>query len=116
MICKSRTYQLSIEGNRWNEDDEINFSHGKARRLPAEVLFDSVYAVTGATPEIPGAKPGVRATQLVDAATDLKSGFLANLGRPARESAAGLMAGLTAGLTTGSWQAWPWARRHCRTR
>ncbi|NNM30448.1 MAG: DUF1553 domain-containing protein, partial [Akkermansiaceae bacterium] len=86
-ICKSRTYQLSIETNEWNADDEINFSHAKARRLPAEVLFDAVYAVTGTTPKIPGAKPGTRAQQLDDVKTDLKSGFLANLGRPARESA-----------------------------
>ncbi len=86
-ICKSRTYQLSIASNQWNEMDEINFSHAKARRLPAEVLYDSVYFVTGATPNIPGAAPGVRANQLADAKLDLKSGFLANLGRPVRESA-----------------------------
>ncbi|MEM0968749.1 MAG: DUF1549 domain-containing protein, partial [Verrucomicrobiota bacterium] len=49
-ICHSRTYQLSIETHRWNEDDDQNFSHGKARRLPAEVLFDTIYSVTGSTP------------------------------------------------------------------
>ncbi|MCH2130705.1 MAG: DUF1549 domain-containing protein, partial [Pirellulaceae bacterium] len=54
-ICNSRTYQLSIETNPYNADDDINFSHGKARRLPAEVLFDTVFAVTGSTPNIPGA-------------------------------------------------------------
>lgn len=86
-ICKSRTYQLSIETNEWNEKDEVNFSHAKARRLPAETLYDAVYAVTGAIPNIPGAGKGVRASQLPDAKLDLKSGFLANLGRPARESA-----------------------------
>ncbi|MEM7601599.1 MAG: DUF1549 and DUF1553 domain-containing protein, partial [Verrucomicrobiota bacterium] len=86
-ICKSRTYQLSIETNEWNESDEVNFSHAKARRLPAETLYDAVYAVTGAIPDIPGAGKGVRASQLPDAKLDLKSGFLANLGRPARESA-----------------------------
>ncbi len=86
-ICKSRTYQLSIETNKWNEGDEINFAHAKARRLPAEVLFDSIYFVTGSTPNIPGAGRGVRATQLTDSKIDLKSGFLANLGRPVRESA-----------------------------
>ncbi|MDF1811377.1 MAG: DUF1549 domain-containing protein [Verrucomicrobiales bacterium] len=85
-ICNSRTYQLSIRTNKWNETDEINFSHAKARRLPAEVLFDAVYAVTGATPDIPGAGKGIRASQLYDAKLDLKSGFLANLGRPVRES------------------------------
>ncbi len=86
LICKSRTYQLSIKTNQWNEDDEQNFSHAKAKRLPAEVLYDAVYAVTGAVPNIPGAGKGVRASQLSDAKLDLKSGFLANLGRPARES------------------------------
>jgi WD40 repeat protein len=86
-ICKSRTYQLSIAANRWNEDDETNFSRAKAKRLPAEVLYDSIYAATGATPDIPGAGRGVRASQLPDAQIDLKSGFLANLGRPVRESA-----------------------------
>ncbi len=86
-ICKSRTYQLSIQTNKWNEGDEINFYHGEARRLPAEVLYDAVYFVTGAVPDIPGAGKGVRASQLSDAQIDLKSGFLANLGRPARESA-----------------------------
>src|SRR5439155_21823635 len=46
-ICKSRTYQLSVAPNRWNADDKINYSHALARRLPAEVLFDAVHAVTG---------------------------------------------------------------------
>lgn len=86
-ICKSRTYQLSIQPNEWNEKDEVNFSRAKARRLPAETLYDAVYAVTGAIPDIPGAGKGIRASQLTDAKLDLKSGFLANLGRPARESA-----------------------------
>ena len=85
-ICNSRTYQLSIETNPFNEDDEINYSHAKARRLPAEVIYDAVYAVTGSIPNIPGAKRGMRAAQLADAKLDTKSGFLANLGRPARES------------------------------
>lgn len=85
-ICKSRTYQLSIKPNQWNETDETNFSKAEARRLPAETLYDAVYAVTGAVPDIPGAGKGVRASQLPDAKLDLKSGFLANLGRPARES------------------------------
>ncbi|MCB1244781.1 MAG: DUF1549 domain-containing protein [Verrucomicrobiae bacterium] len=86
-ICKSRTYQLSIQTNDWNEDDTINYSHGKARRLPAEAVYDAVYAVTGSTMNIPGARPGMRAAELADAQIDLPSGFLANLGRPVRESA-----------------------------
>lgn len=86
-ICQSRTYQLELATGKWNDDDKINYSHALPRRLPAEVLLDAVYTVTGATPDFPGAKPGVRAAQLIDSAIDLPSGFLANLGRPPRESA-----------------------------
>jgi hypothetical protein len=86
-ICQSRTYQLSLSTHEWNSDDRSNYSHALPRRLPAEVLLDAVYAVTGSAPNFPGAKPGTRAAQLVDSAVDLPSGFLANLGRPARESA-----------------------------
>ncbi len=78
-VCKSRTYQLSLSTNKWNEDDEINFSHAKARRLPAEVLYDAVYAVTGSAPKIEAKQ--------IDAKQDTKSGLLATLGRPTRESA-----------------------------
>lgn len=84
LICKSRTYQLAVGTNKWNEDDKINYSHALARRLPAEVLYDAVLKVTGAPTRLPG---GTRANQLPDSALDLPSGFLANLGRPARESA-----------------------------
>lgn len=87
LICKSRTYQLSIRPNKWNEDDRINYSHALARRLPAETLFDAVFQVTGAIPNIPGAKPGQRAAQLSDAGMDVGSGLLATLGRPSRQSA-----------------------------
>ena len=86
-ICKSRTYQLSIKTHRWNDDDKINYSHATARRLPAEVLFDSIYFATGAASQIPGVAPGTRAAALADAAIKLPDGFLNNLGRPARESA-----------------------------
>jgi hypothetical protein len=83
-ICKSRTYQLALATNQWNEDDKINYSHALTRRLPAEVLYDSVLKVTGAGSRLPG---GVRASMLADSQSDLPSGFLANAGRPARESA-----------------------------
>jgi WD40 repeat protein/mono/diheme cytochrome c family protein len=86
LICKSRTYQLSIRPNKWNEDDKFNYSHAIARRLPAETLFDAVFAVTGSSPQFLGGKPGQRASQLSDAATD-DGGLLATLGRPARQSA-----------------------------
>src|SRR5262249_38909539 len=46
-ILKSRTYQLSVATNKWNEGDDINYAHGIARRLPAEVLYDAIYRATG---------------------------------------------------------------------
>jgi WD40 repeat protein/mono/diheme cytochrome c family protein len=86
LVCKSRTYQLSIETNKWNEDDTINFSHAKARRLPAEVLYDTIHAVTGASSRFPGVPAGTRAASLPDAGVELPDTFLANFGRPVRES------------------------------
>jgi hypothetical protein len=83
LIAKSRTYQLAVTTNRWNADDKLNYSHALARRLPAEVLYDAVLKVTGAPAKLPG---GMRAALLPDSQQDLASGFLANLGRPARES------------------------------
>ncbi|MEL7496338.1 MAG: DUF1549 domain-containing protein [Planctomycetota bacterium] len=86
LICQSRTYQLSVETNRFNTDDDVNFSHALARRLPAEVLFDSIHSVTGSKLNIPGVKPGTRAAALPDSGVTLPSGFLSTLGRPSRES------------------------------
>ncbi len=85
-ICRSRTYQHSVRTNKWNEDDTLNYSHAMARRLPAEVLFDAIHRVTGATPNIPGVPPGTRAAQLPDVGIKIPSGFLDQFGRPARES------------------------------
>ncbi|MFT5411638.1 MAG: WD40 repeat protein, partial [Verrucomicrobiales bacterium] len=85
-ICKSRTYQLSIKTNQWNDDDAINFSHAKARRLPAEVLYDSIHAVIGASSRFPGVPMGTRAASLPDVGVRLPDSFLANFGRPVRES------------------------------
>jgi hypothetical protein len=85
-ICKSRTYQASIATNRWNQDDDINFSHAMARRLPAEVLYDTILRVTGSVSRLPGVPAGYRAAQLPDVGLTLPSGFFEVFGRPARES------------------------------
>ncbi len=87
LICKSRTYQLSIAPNEWNGDDKINFSHATARRLPAEVLLDAVYRATGSSSKFPGVPAGTRAAALPDSGVELPSGFLSTFGRPVRESA-----------------------------
>ncbi len=86
-ICQSRTYQMSIAANRWNEDDTINYSHALARRLPAEVLYDALHRVTGSVSKIPGVAPGTRAAALPDAGVKDSDGFLETFGRPPRESA-----------------------------
>jgi hypothetical protein len=85
-ICKSRTYQLAIATNKWNRDDEINYSHALARRLTAEELFDSIYKVTGSQSRLPGLPPGARAAQLVDSNIELPGGFLELFNKPVRES------------------------------
>ncbi len=87
LICKSRTYQLSIKTNKWNEDDAINYSHAIARRLPAEVLYDTIQQACGSVSKLPGVPAGYRATQLPDVGLTLPSGFFEVFGRPARESA-----------------------------
>ena len=87
LVAKSRTYQLSVASHQWNADDKINFSHATARRLPAEVLYDSLIKVTGAKSNIPGVPAGTRASQLADSGFKLPDGFFATMGKPARESA-----------------------------
>ncbi|MBM4005253.1 MAG: DUF1553 domain-containing protein [Planctomycetes bacterium] len=84
-ICKSRVYQHSIRSNRWNADDELNYSHAIPRRLPAETLFDALHVATGSVPRIPGAPAGFRAAELPDAG--VSNPFLEDFGRPVRESA-----------------------------
>ena len=86
LICQSRTYQLSVETNQWNEDDTINFSHVLPRRLPAETLLDAVYTVTGSQSRFPGVPAGTRAASLPDVGISLADGFLGTFGRPARET------------------------------
>ena len=86
-ICKSRVYQHSIATNGWNKDDDINYSHAMARRLPAEVLYDTIYRSSGAPTRLPGLPVGARAAQLLDSTVEVPSGFLGLFGKPPRESA-----------------------------
>ena len=55
--------------------------------MPAEVLYDTIQRVTGATSNLPGVPAGYRATQLPDVGLSLPSGFFEVFGRPPRESA-----------------------------
>jgi hypothetical protein len=86
-ICKSRVYQQSMQTNAFNRDDDINYSHAIARRLPAEVLYDTIYRATGSLTRLPGLPPGARAAQMLDSRDDVPGGFFVLFGKPARESA-----------------------------
>jgi hypothetical protein len=85
-ICLSRTYQLSIVPNKWNEDDKSNFSHALPRRLSAEQLFDAVALATGVHPNFNGMPQGMKASEAPDGNV-AGSDFLTLFGRPKRLSA-----------------------------
>ena len=87
-ICKSRTYQPSIVTNKWNEDDDINYSHAIARRLPAEVLYDAIAARHRlGEPVCRACRPAFAPRNCPTSGLTLPSGFFEVFGRPARESA-----------------------------
>src|SRR3989475_10379055 len=85
-ICVSRTYQLSLVPNKWNEDDRNNFSPAAPRRLSAEQLFDAVAIATGVRPNFNGLPQGMRAAEAPDGKV-AGSEFLTLFGRPKRLSA-----------------------------
>jgi hypothetical protein len=85
-IVLSRTYQLSIRPNRWNDDDKINFSHALPRRLSAEQMMNAVAAATGTGPQLAGLPAGLRPEDEPDGMVE-GNDFLKLFGRPKRESA-----------------------------
>lgn len=85
-ICQSRTYQLSIVKNKWNEDDSINFSHALPRRLSAEQMVDAVGVATGTRVQFTGVPKDMRAVQIPDGMVTGNE-FLTLFGRPKRQSA-----------------------------
>lgn len=86
LICKSATYQRSLDADKWNNDDSINYSHAIARRLPAEVLYDAVFQVTGATRQLSGMPTGAHAAEEPDPSVNSPDGFLDIFGRAPRQS------------------------------
>ena len=85
-ICLSRTYQLSLAANRWNEDDRINFSHALPRRLTAEQMMDAVAVATGTKEKFKNLPLGMRAAEVPDGMV-AGNDFLGLFGRPSRKSA-----------------------------
>jgi hypothetical protein len=60
-ICNSSVYQLSSQPNASNRLDTRQFSHAYLRRLRADVMLDSIVAVTGVPRNLNGFSPGTRA-------------------------------------------------------
>ena len=81
-ICTSQTYQLSSVPNEHNRIDKQNFSRYYPKRLTAEVLLDSVNAVTKSESAFAGLPAGTRAVQLPDNSFNAASYFLTVFGRP----------------------------------
>ena len=83
-ICASRTYQLATRTNPTNAADAANFAHAKLRRMRAEVLLDSINAVTESPEKFDGLPMGSRAVQIPDGNTSTY--FLDTFGRATRET------------------------------
>src|SRR5205085_6987526 len=84
LILNSRTYQLASVPSASNRDDLQHYSHYQVKRLPAEVLFDALSAVTEVPESFPGRPPGTRAIELWD--NRMPSYFLDLFGRSERLS------------------------------
>jgi hypothetical protein len=86
-LARSTTYQLSAEPNAYNAKDRHHFSRFYPRRLPAEVLLDSVNTLTGGRSQFEGLPAGTRAICLPDNSFNAQSYFLTVFGRPEGSSA-----------------------------
>jgi len=86
-MTRSQTYQLSAVPNNYNKADRQNYSRYYAKRLPAEVLFDSLNEVTRTSGNFGGLPVGTRAISLPDNSFNAGSYFLTVFGRPDSSSA-----------------------------
>ena len=82
LIMTSSTYQLSSEANATNQQDNTFYSKYIVKRMPAEVLLDTMAQVTGVPTAFGGYPSGTRALQLPD--VRVQSQFLSVFGRPER--------------------------------
>jgi hypothetical protein len=81
-ICNSNAYQRSTMPNDTNKQDERNFSHAVARRIPAEQVLDCISQVTLKQDKFRGLPLGARAVQIANGATSTY--FLNTFGRAQR--------------------------------
>ena len=80
LILNSRLYQQSSEPNEHNVGDNRNFSRSYRRRLPGEVLLDSISLITAQPEKLTGLPADARAMQQWNHL--LPSDFLDAFGRP----------------------------------
>ena len=87
-ICSSRVYQLSVAPTPSNAADQRQFSHARVRRLRADVLLDSIVAVTGVPRSLPRFSTGTKAINYINRTPDTESGdfVLDTFGQSARNS------------------------------
>ncbi len=83
-LLVSQTYQLSVEVNDGNKNDNQNFSHALPKAMPAEVLLDAVCQVTNVPEKFNGWPDGFRSIQVWD--NRMPSYFFRIFGRPVRAS------------------------------
>lgn len=86
VITQSQAYQLGAIPNAQNIKDRQNYSHFYTRRLPAEVLLDSIDQVAGTRTDFGNLPSGTRAIALPDNSYNRSSAFLRVFGRPEGES------------------------------
>jgi hypothetical protein len=65
-ICTSRVYQLSVQPTPSGAADTRQYSHAMVRRLRADVLLDSLVAVTGVPKSLPMAPTGTKAISYIN--------------------------------------------------
>jgi hypothetical protein len=91
-ICNSRVYQLSGTPTPSNVADTRQFSHAHLRRLRADVLLDSVVAVTGVPRNLPSWPAGTKAVEFYPRSSGDTGGphtgdtFFATFGRSTRST------------------------------
>ena len=85
-ITRSSAYQLSAIPNKDNGGDRQNYSRYYPRRLPAEVLLDSIDQLAGTQTDFANLPPGTRAVALPDNSYNRSSAFLRVFGRPEGQS------------------------------
>jgi len=85
-ICQSTTFRLASLPNEYNGQDRQGFSRFYPRRLPAEVLLDSIDRFLGTKTNFRGLPQEMRAIQLPDHG-EIDNYFLNTFGRPAAGSA-----------------------------